>query len=186
MAAPAAAEAHGVLEGADNVYAALLHPILVPAEALTLIAVSLLLGASGLRTARAGLTGLAIAFAAGLLVGTATAANTTTVVLLAIVLVSGCLVAADVRLPAVVAVAIATVAGVAVGIDARPEARTASTAFLAGAATLMGGLVLSLIISSLVVERRQHWQRMAIRVSGAWIAACGILLLALVFKTGSI
>lgn len=175
---PAPAEAHTIVEGMDGVYAGLLHPLLVPAEALAIVAVALLLGASGHAACRAGLIGLAAGLAAGLALGRHVPAAYATPSLLAAAFAAAALVAAGLRLPARVVTLIATLAGLAVGFDARPEGDPLPQLIAAGAATLLGATAVALVVAGLALRRDHGWPHIAVRVAGSWITACAILYFA--------
>ena len=63
------AHAHGNIEGAGDFYSGLLHPILVPAEALGIIGIGMALGVAGKRAGPTGLSALALGLVAGLIIG---------------------------------------------------------------------------------------------------------------------
>ncbi len=178
---PGEALAHGVVEGVGDIYAGLLHPLLVPGEALTLLALALLMGSSGLNAARFGIPALAAGLAVGLLAGAHVPSALATPPLLAVALVAAALVAAGARLAPVAVAVLAAAAGVAVGVDAHPESNALRPALVGGAATVLGGTALTLAIAALVLGRTALWQRVAVRVAGSWIVATAVLYLALTF-----
>jgi len=81
------------------------------------------------------------------------------------------------RLPVGLAAVLALVTGTVVGLDAAPEA-SGRGALLGSAATLAGGLTIAVIITGLLVNRHEHWQRIAMRVAGSWITASAVLYFA--------
>jgi hypothetical protein len=174
---PGSACAHGMLQGVGDLYAGLLHPLLVPAEALALVAAGLLLGTSGLAASRLGLPALALGLATGLLLGRPVPPPLVTPLLLAIALAAALLVVAGLPLAPETAAAMAALAGVAVGIDARPDPDTLRP-LVAGAASVLGATALATFVAALVLERERHWQRVAVRVAGSWIGASAILYFA--------
>lgn len=174
---PTPAAAHGVLQGVGDVYAGLLHPLVVPAEALALVAAALLLGASGRAACRAGLSALAAGLALGLALGQFAPPSLATPTLLAAAFLAAAPVTAGLRLPPPLAALIAALAGLAVGIDARPDPG-ALRPTLAAAATLLGAAAVAVIAAALVLGREHGWQRIALRVAASWITACAILYFA--------
>lgn len=174
---PTPAAAHGVLQGVGDVYAGLLHPLVVPAEALALVAAALLLGASGRAACRVGLPALAAGLAAGLALGGHVPPSLATPALLAVALLAGAPVTAGLRLPTPLAALIAALAGLAVGIDAQPDPETLRPT-LAAAATILGATAIAVIVAALVLEREHGWQRIAMRVAASWITASAILYFA--------
>lgn len=175
---PLPAAAHAMVEGMGSFYAGLLHPLLVPAEALALVAVALLLGSSGRAACRAGLVALAAGLAAGLALGNHVPATYATPSLLAAAFVSAALVSAGLRLPAAAAAPIATLAGLALGIDAQPEGGPLTQVLAASAATLLGGTAAALVLAGLALGSDHGWPRIAVRVAGSWVTASAILYFA--------
>jgi len=177
---PLPAQAHGNVAGIGGFYGGLLHPLLVPAEFLTVIATGLLLGTTGREACRLGL----IAFAAGVAAGLAAArylgpsVELTTSVSLVMGLVAGLAVAAGIRVATALAFLVAAAAGVAIGMDAAPEESTFPTHLVASIATVLGSTVLLLLTAVLALGRNIHWQRIAVRIAGSWVAACSILYFA--------
>lgn len=172
---PGSAAAHGTLQGVGDFYASLLHPLVVPAELLALVAIALLLGGSGVRACRLGLPALVLGLSAGLLVGHKVPEDMSSPLLLGMAMTSGALVASAVQPPIALLTALAAVAGLAVGIDAAPEAGALRPILVASVATVLGGSALATTVIALVLGREVHWQRVAARTAGSWIAACSIL-----------
>lgn len=175
---PSSAAAHGALEGVGDFYAGLLHPVLVPSEALALVATGLMLGTSGLPACRPGLVALAVGLAAGLAVGRLVPAHLAAPLLLTATLVAAALVTAGLRLPPAPAAAVAALAGAAIGVDARPEAEALPSILVASGASVIGGTALTTLVVAAVLGRVQYWQRIAVRTAGSWITASAILYLA--------
>lgn len=175
---PATAAAHGMLQGVGNIYAGLLHPLLVPAEALAVVAAALLLGCSGRAACRTGVPALAAGLAVGLALGRHVSPSFATPVLLAVAFLAAGLVTAGIRLPPTAAAAIAAFAGVAVGIDSQADPGALHEIIVTGAATVIGAATLAVAVAGLVLGRERDWHRVAVRVSASWITACAILYFA--------
>jgi len=175
---PEAAQAHLVTSGLGPFYDGALHLLLSPGDLLGILALALLAGLRGSRTARltvvalpsawlfAGMIGLVMPFTLNLAWFS---------VLSFIVL--GALVAADARLPPIAISWLAGVFGALHGLD------NGSTlvAMGAGAASLAGivltVLLLALLTSAIVVPLKAFWARVAVRVAGSWVVAVGMLML---------
>ncbi|MBX3582859.1 MAG: HupE/UreJ family protein [Rhizobiaceae bacterium] len=182
LATPAAA--HGNADLLGPFYGALLHAVIVPPEALAAIATGLALGTCGRSVAQRSALVFITTLACGLLVGAVAYSDRHMEwLLVAVALVGGALVAAEVKLPLFGAVSLAAVAGVAVGIDASPAVPSFGTAILTGAATLMGGSLVVMMVIGLTLDRDKSWQRIAVRVAGSWIVAIAVLYLAWTFKS---
>jgi urease accessory protein len=158
-------------------YGGLLHPLVVPAELMAVLAVGLLIGAGGRATCRAGLIVFAAGVTAGLLIARSISASIdlTTSLPLGVGLVAGILVAAGIQVPTALASLVALAAGMAIGIDAAPEAEALSPLLVAGVATVLGSTLAVMLVAVLVLDRNVHWQVVAVRVAGSWIAACSII-----------
>jgi urease accessory protein len=176
--------AHVPIAGVDGFPGGLLHPLLVPAHALALLGLGLLIGQQPagprltpwLLFTLALVAGLgAIAFAVG-----ETPAND---LVLACAAVAGLLVALAGPFPPSISRAtswaLATVAGAAIGLDSPPDVVSLEL----GIAMLIGtGLGASAALAAVIqctTRLARDWQRIAVRIAGSWIAASAILVLAL-------
>lgn len=174
------AQAHSPIAGIGTFYGAMLHPLLVPAHALALIALSLALGQQGRRPAQLGLTGLILAFCAGLalaLTQTDAAPSETALLVVAALLASFVILARP--LPAGVMAGAASVIGVMLGLDSAPDPAGPEEMMLAVAGLCVGVVVLSALVAGTCLTFEKDWQKIGIRVVGSWIAAAAVLVLAL-------
>jgi urease accessory protein len=177
---PREAYAHSDLAALGGFYGGLLHPLVVPAELMAVLAVGLLIGAGGRATCRAGL----MAFAGGVALGLVAArflglsVDVTTSLPLGVALIAGLAVASGIRVPMALAACVALAAGAATGIDAAPDDGPITSLVVAGVATALGSSVLVLLTAMLVLDRERQWQRIAVRIAGSWIAAFAILYFA--------
>jgi urease accessory protein len=166
-----------------------LQPLALPAHALALLALGLLIGQQG---ARARLLGLA-AFIAGLaggLIAIALAVGQTPApnILLAAAGLAGVLVAIG-RPPALGCALLATAAGVALGLDSPPEAISIAAGTMMLIGTGVGASVaLAIVVAGAAFVGAQKWNapRIGMRVLGSWIAASSVLVLALRFARGQL
>lgn len=180
MLATASAPAHTVVPGIGGFPGGLLHPLLVPAHVLTLIALGLMTGPF---PARAHLLLLAAFASAALgafaLVAMAYSAMQAEMIVLCIGAAIGLLLAANVALPApATAVAAAAVAGTLIFDSVPPVLSVAETATsLTGTALSSIALVAATALLSRALPARIR--PIAIRIAGSWIAASAIMVLAL-------
>ena len=176
---PAPAHAHAPIAGAGEFYAGLLHPLTDPQAIPSLLALGLLAGRAGKeRGLWTALVGSATAFAAGLIATLVGWLPVAPLVLALATLVAALLLAADVRLPAVLLFALAMVLGAALGIVQASELPSAE--FGAGAAL---GIALALLYLALFAARIEApWARIGVRVAGSWIAAVMVLMLGLTLR----
>lgn len=178
LLAPAAAGAHLTDTGLGPVYDGIAHLLLSFDDLLPVVALALLAGLNGARAGRLVLFILPVAWlaggSAGVLAGsTAVPPFVTSLSLLAL----GVLTAASPRLAPVLVAALAIVLGSVHG--------WLNGAAIAAAGREGGGLigiagaifVLVALASAMVVSLRRPWTRIAVRVTGSWIAAVGLLML---------
>ncbi len=163
----------------------LLHPLAVPAHALALLALGLLIGQQRARFApfAAFVAGLGAGLAAlAFAVGATSAAD----VLLAGAALAGLLVALARPLPTLVSALVAVIAGLALALDSPPEVTSLAAATVMLIGTGLGAcLALAIVVVGASYVTRD-WQRIGIRIVGSWIAASAILVLALRFARGQL
>jgi hydrogenase/urease accessory protein HupE len=164
-------------------FSGLLHPLVIPAHLLALLALGLLIGqqramlppSMAFATAlAAGLTAIALA------IGETAALD----VLLAATALAGILLALAKPLPTFLSTALAAVTGIALGLDSPPEA----ISLTAANATLVGTWLSACLVLALVAAAGRSltrwWQCIGMRIVGSWLAASAILVLALRFARG--
>jgi urease accessory protein len=175
---PAIAHAHLVNTGLGPVYDGISHLFLTFDDLLPVVAMALLAGLNGPIAGRRTLFALPVAWLAGGVAGYLSGvallpAGITALSLLAI----GILTAADRRIGptvvAAIAVALGLLHGWLNGVAIASAGREASG--LIGIASAI--FVIAALASALVVSLRLPWTRIAVRATGSWIAATGLLLL---------
>jgi hydrogenase/urease accessory protein HupE len=178
LAAATPAQAHLMNSGFGPFYDGLAHPLLSPEDLLPAVAMTLLAGLSGARAGRFVLAILPAAWLVGMVAGWAIGLPGAPAWLIAVVTaLMGALVAADLRLPLAVVIAVAAALGALHGYDNGRDlaATTGALVAIAGIACSLFALV-SLLAGQVAVLRAQ-WARLAVRISGSWIAAVGLLML---------
>jgi hydrogenase/urease accessory protein HupE len=175
---PAMAHAHLLNTGLGPVYDGMLHLFLTFDDLLPVVAMALLAGLNGPVAGRRALFVLPAAWLAGGVAGYLSAvallpAGITVLSLLAV----GILTAADRRFGPAVVTALALALGLLHGWLNGAAIATAGreATGLIGIASAI--FVIAALVSALVVSLRLPWTRIAVRVTGSWIAATGLLLL---------
>ena len=173
------ARAEAPMGGIEGFYGGLLHPILVPAHALGLLAFGLFIGQQDARYRRAP----AAIFVAALVVGLAAimlAVGQTPAgeVLLAAGAVLGALVAIARPLPRLIGWLTAAVTGAAIGLDSPPQVISIALATVTLIGTGLGACIALAIVVGVTACLRRHWQLLGVRILGSWIAASAVLALA--------
>jgi urease accessory protein len=175
-----AAQAHTVMPDVGGFLGGVLHPLLVPAHVLTLIALGLMTGTFGIRTGAylllAIVAGALAAFALIALAYSATQAETLVLVLGAI---AGLILAANVTISAPALAVVTAAASVAVIFDSVPPVLSVHETASSLAGTALSAILL--VTAAALVTRAipQNVRAIAVRVAGSWIAASAIMVLAL-------
>jgi urease accessory protein len=184
LVVPDAAFAHSALPGVDGFWGGLLHPFVVPAHALAIVAAGLLVaqmikGApdtarwSGPAAFAAGLTAGSIAIARAFVPAHANEA------LLALAALSGIWIAAGRTSLRLTPLLIAGLTGLVVALDSPPDAIFLREALLMQIGTFCGALALFTALQEIACRLGHGWQHVGVRILGSWTAASAILVLAL-------
>jgi urease accessory protein len=183
-AVPAApAFAHSPIKGIGTFYNGLLHPVLVPAHLLALIAVGLLIGQHAPRSSRTSLAVFGVAVASALAVAAFAAPIVPQWLALVVALAGGLAVAASWSGGWALPVLLALLGGAFVGLDSAPDGIEAQQTWLALSGTALGAGLIVIYFGGLAAWLDRPWQKIAVRALGSWIAACALLVLSLDLMT---
>lgn len=174
-----AAQAHPVIQGASGLTAGFLHPLLLPAHAFTLVALGLLIGQQphwGRSVPLAALISVVVGLGAIALAYVPTLAGEA---VLASAAINGAAVALARPLPQALGATLAAATGLALALDSPPDAISLLEANLALLGTAAGVVVLLCAAVAIAARLGRDWQRIGVRILGAWIAASAILVLTL-------
>jgi urease accessory protein len=178
MLAATPAQAHLMNSGFGPFYDGLAHPLISPEDLLPAVAMTLLAGLGGARQGRFVLATLPGAWLAGMAAGWAIGVPAAPAWLNAVATaIIGALVASDLRLRLAPVIALAAALGVLHGYDNGRDLATTS-----GGLVAIGGIACALfalvsLLAGQVAVLQAHWARLAVRISGSWIAAVGLLML---------
>ena len=178
---PAAAHAHLVDARFGDFFAGLIHPITALEHVFPIVAIGLLAGQQGAKNARLVL-GI---FAAGLLAGVALGHDAAGWPLFlpwvngASFVVLGGLVAIARRLPVWVLAAIAGMFGLSHGYANGAAMRPEMVVLNFDAGVVSAGVVVVSLGAGIVLSLKRPWTKVAVRVVGSWIAAIGMMTIAL-------
>ena len=172
--------AHAPIEGIDNFYNGLLHPVFVPAHLLLAIAVGLFIGQRGIVESRVAVGICFLAIVLGLVMAWFVLGTGLEPYILVSAAVIGLLVAANPAIGPAWYGMFAAAAGLLLGLDSPQETLSGKEKFV----TLLGsGLGISLLVVYPMAMadyfKSQAWQKIAVRIAGSWIAASSLLVLAL-------
>lgn len=171
--------AHGAFKGIGSFYGGVLHPAVVPAHLIALLAIGLFVGQRGWDYTVKALPLFIAACVVGLALSRAGIEQVAQIVLLAGAAIAGVLVAGDVRVPAGLGLMLMAVVGFVVALDSAPDALAGADRFAALAGTCIGVSAAFIWISGPVTSLTSRWQHLGIRVAGSWVSASALLVLAL-------
>ncbi len=179
---PLHAEAHLVTTGLGPVYDGIGHFFLTPEDLVPAVALALYAGLRGARPGRFALFILPAAWLLGGLASVAAGAEPRFPLAPVSFLALGVLVAANLKLPDAAVAALAAALGLAHGFwNGAALAAGPGGLGLVGIAFALFAVVA--LASALVVSLRKPWTHVAVRVTGSWIAAVGLLLLGWTLRT---
>ncbi len=178
LAPTAPARAHTTIEGIGEFYNGLLHPAVVPAHAIVLVGLGLLLGQQGVAHLWRALPVFAAALAVALLASGQAAVPAAASWLLVAALACGLLLASAMHLPIAAGTVLALATAALVGLDSAPDLVGAER-LLTLAGTWLSASFAVLWFFALADVGRRPWQQVAVRVAGSWIAAASLMVLAL-------
>lgn len=180
----APAEAHLNSTGMGPIYDGLMHFLTSPEDLVPVLALALLAGLRGAAHGRRALFTIPTAWLLGGLIGlTAAAANPHPIVAAAWFLLLGGLLAADAKLSLRAITALAALLGLYHGYLSGAGMGQPGNAAVALLGLVFAVFVLIALAAALVVRLRAQWARIAVRVSGSWIAASGLLMLGWAVRT---
>jgi urease accessory protein len=186
LLAPSAAQAHLIDSRLGDFYGGVLHPLTAFEEVLPWLALAALAAFQGAERAR----WLVVVFPLSLLAGGALSQlpnpSFVPAVTVALIAITGLAVAAAVKLPLPVLLGLAGIMGLVHGYQ-NGQAMTATTdqlLFVAGV-TAIGYAVMTIATGGAIAFLRGvgGWRPIALRASGSWVAAVGIMVLGLQFLT---
>ena len=179
----APAEAHLNSTGMGPVYDGVMHFLMSPEDLVPALALALLAGLRGAAHGRRASLTLPVAWLVGSLFGLTAAAITGSAVLSSLwFLLLGGLVIADAKLSLSTMTALSALLGFVHGYLNGTGMGQSAFAVVAVLGLTSWVFVLIVLAAAFVVQLREHWARIAVRVAGSWIAASGLLMLGWSFR----
>ncbi|MBW8640177.1 HupE/UreJ family protein [Hoeflea sp. WL0058] len=176
------ARAHSPVPGIGEFYNGMLHPVLVPAHLVTLLALGLVIGQHAPKSSNMALPAFIVALVAALAYPTPPVSD---IALLYLALVCGlvAVLAFDIGAvgPAVFALAVAVLIGNSVNADIPSE----QSPWLLRAGSTLGATLILIIFGGVAALLKSRWNGIAIRVLGSWVAAVALMIIALSFAPGA-
>lgn len=179
---PQTALAHAPIQGISSFLNGMLHPILVPAHLLLLLAVGLLLGQQRLNKIELTLAAYTVATMLGLALTWFSIEVNFELALLALSAVLGLMITLQLSLHRLWCVLICCLAGFVLGVDSTQEQLLAKDKLFALFGCLVALHFIVLYPMALAESfNKKALQQIGVRIAGAWITAISLLVLALVF-----
>ena len=176
------ARAHSPVPGVGEFYNGMLHPLLVPAQLVTLLALGLVIGQHAPKSSSMALPAFIVALVAALAVPTPPVSE---IALLYLALACGlvAVLALDTGAtgPAAFAVAIAAIIGNTVNADISAE----QSPWLLRAGSALGATLIIILFGGFAAILKNRWNGIAVRVLGSWVAAVALMIIALSLSPGA-
>ncbi len=177
---PVTVMAHTISKTVGDFYGGILHTFLVMAHIFPLIALSIIAGQQGPKAAGKGLTFFLAALFAGAVAAFYTQPVTAIFYLnLISFIVLGILAALSLKLPLWLFYSVIFFFGFTHGYQNGMELHQTQSPVLFLTGLLAGGLILYTLIAAITVSVKKEWFQIALRVIGSWVAAMGLMLIAL-------
>jgi urease accessory protein len=176
----ATVQAHTVIPGIGGLTGGLLHPLLVPAHTLTLIALGLMAGQFAIPAQIVLLATFALAACVSfVLIAMAYSTTQAETLILCLAAATGLVLATGLLPPRPVAAGVTAVAAGALMFDSVPPVLSVSETALSLTGTAVAAMALAVMSAWLSGALPGRIRKMAIRIAGSWIAASAIMVLAL-------
>jgi hydrogenase/urease accessory protein HupE len=185
IAAATPAQAHLMNSGFGPFYDGLAHPLISPEDLLPALAMTLCAGLSGPRFGRWMLAALPAAWLVGMLAGWVLAPPISAPAwgIAVATALTGALAASDLRVPLFALMAWAALIGALHGYDNGRELAGATGGLIAIAGIACALAAIVSLVAGQVAVLQAPMARLAVRVSGSWIAAVGLLMFGWAMKS---
>lgn len=174
------AQAHDFIEGAGALNG-FLHPLLVPAHALCLLAFGLMTGQQSNRIFLTALFPAALIAGILLIMYAVFPIDLVPTVILASGACAGLLTALAQPLPRIIPAIVLVAGGLSLIIDSVPAVVSKRDTILALSGTVVAATLTLGLVAYLASALTRDWQRIGVRILGSWTAASTLLVLALQF-----
>ena len=177
------ASAHLMNTGFGPFYDGLAHPLVTPEDLLPVVAIALLAGLQGARSARFVVFLLPSAWLCGMVAARVVAPPGVAMWATPVLTIGlGALVASDRRLPLPVIAGSAIVLGLLHGWFNGAGLTPGQVGITGAVGVICTVFVLAVLLTAAVVSMRPPWARIVVRVVGSWLAAIGLLMLGWVVR----
>jgi urease accessory protein len=172
------AHAHSPIAGVGHFYGGMLHPVLVPAHVIALIAMGLWLAQQRHSSGHATVA-IVLAVPVGMVVAAVTGWQDAEIVILA--LAAGVAVAVGLarNVPWVWRAIVGAALGALLGVDSLPDGLSGRALWMSLGGTWLAVLLALACVMALSDLAIRPWMKIGLRVVASWLAAAAILVLAL-------
>ena len=168
---------HNPIEGISSFYGGVLHPMLVPAQALLLVATAACLAQQGLDQLRRVLPWTLAALAAAIFLQPQFGWEPPQLLVLGLGILIGLSVAAQLRLPRAGSALFGMLCALAVGLGTDVEEIPAGEELLFQAGAALGAGFVLLCLAVWLESAKRPWQQIVVRVLGSWAASAALIVL---------
>lgn len=180
---PRLALAHVPFAGLNDLYNGLLHPVVVPAHLLVIIAAGLFLGKHGSRVVEPALLVFSLFTFGGLAATLFSIKSGGETSLLPLAAIFGILIAANLRIPMALCLLAAALTGFLIGLDSAQDVLGGQAKFFSLLGSGLGICFLFLYpLAFADYFGDKSWQKIGVRIVGSWVAASALLVLALTLQ----
>jgi urease accessory protein len=172
----ASARAHSPVPGIGDFYSGMLHPFLVPAQLLALVALGLMVGQYAPRSARYALPAFVLVLLAALFFPLPVLPELN---LPYIALACGIFAVLALDSGAIGPAVFAALTAMVIGGNVRADFAFFEPSWLAFSGTALSIVLILILCSGLAAVLRKPWKGIAVRVLGSWISAVSLMLIAL-------
>jgi urease accessory protein len=173
------ASAHAPIKGISGFYNGILHPAVVPAHIMTLMALGLLLGQKGQSVFEKGVPLFLISLLTALLANALGVKAEPDSIVLIDTMAIALLVVINKKWPFWLYSGLSIISGILIGLDSVQGNPLSRQIFMAGAGTIIGAGLLIFYIALLASKTSKQWQKIGIRVVASWICAASLLVITL-------
>lgn len=183
LAFPQLALAHSPIEGINEFYNGLLHPVFVPAHVLLLMALGLFVGQQGTKDNQVAVAVFLVAVTLGLMAAWFSLGDQLEMLILGAAAATGILIAARLAVGRYGCALVTALAGLLLGMDSAQDMLSGKERFISLVGSAVGIYLLFLYPMALAdIFSKKSWQKIGVRVVGSWIAASSLLVLALSYS----
>ncbi len=180
---PQIALAHSPIKGIGVFLNGILHPLLVPAQVIAIVALGLLYGQHQEDKNKKSVLLFLMAIICGLFLTGLFNIPDVSILLLIIATIIGLIVVSGLTIPQAIYIILAVIVGIVVGLDSVQvdlDTRSTIVSLFGSGVGIYFLFLYSMALSESLTYK--HWQRIAVRILASWLCASALMVLALRFS----